>query len=107
MAKGAGQKGRKLGRMANWCKAYAASGTVDKNRTRRMRRHLASFPNDERTRERYGENANGHSAQRERTPRPRDPAQAGVLARVRSSYRNVRKDINRRRYLRQYARRGG
>lgn len=35
-----GKKARKLGRNKNWCASYRLSGTVLKNKRRKLRRHL-------------------------------------------------------------------
>ncbi len=47
MAKaGGGKKGRKLGRNASWCAAYKARSQREKNKLRRLRKHIERFPSD-------------------------------------------------------------
>lgn len=46
MAGNKGGKGRKLGRMEQVCKAYTAGGMQEKNKKRRMRRHILRNPED-------------------------------------------------------------
>ena len=41
-----GKKNRKWGHNKSFCAAYKASGRQEKNRARRIRRHLKNFPND-------------------------------------------------------------
>lgn len=41
-----GKKNRKWGRNENSCARYRAGGQQEKNRVRRIRRHLKRFPND-------------------------------------------------------------
>ena len=40
------KKGRKIGRNKVKCAAYRASGRRERNKARRLRRHLRSHPND-------------------------------------------------------------
>ncbi len=44
-AKG-GKKGRKIGNKAEGCKRYQAEGRREKNKRRRLRRHMKKYPND-------------------------------------------------------------
>lgn len=55
------QKGRKIGRNSKRGQAtvYKAQGREERNRKRRMRRHLASNPFDKKGRERYSEEWGG------------------------------------------------
>lgn len=39
-------KNRKIGRNAKWCQRYRAMHQRERNKVLRLRRHLASFPND-------------------------------------------------------------
>lgn len=41
-----GKKNRKVGRNAAWCLAYRNSGRRERNKARRLRRHLSAFPGD-------------------------------------------------------------
>jgi len=41
-----GQKGRKLGRMKDWCKQYTVKGIEERNRKRKRLRHLKDNPTD-------------------------------------------------------------
>lgn len=41
-----GKKNRKHGRNKEWCKAYAACGQREKNKVKRINKHLAKHPKD-------------------------------------------------------------
>lgn len=41
-----GGGGKKKGRMKIWCAAYTASHTREKNKKRRLLKHLKRFPDD-------------------------------------------------------------
>lgn len=41
-----GKKNRKHGRMTKWCQRYALSNRRNKNKVRRLRRHIARHPGD-------------------------------------------------------------
>ena len=41
-----GGKNKKYGRNKDWCATYRARQTREKNRVRRLRRHIKNFPND-------------------------------------------------------------
>lgn len=41
-----GSKGRKVGRDIDDCKRYRLSGRREKNKIRKLRRHIESSPND-------------------------------------------------------------
>lgn len=41
-----GKKGRKLGRNEKWCQAYRTRGQREKNKARKLRRHLKRHPED-------------------------------------------------------------
>lgn len=45
MAKKTG-KSQKFGRNADWCKAYRSRNQREKNKAKRLIRHLARFPSD-------------------------------------------------------------
>lgn len=42
----AGGKNKKYGRMTAACKQYKSEGRREKNRKRRVRRHIRNYPND-------------------------------------------------------------
>lgn len=48
-----GQKGRKLGRMKDWCKQYTAKGCEEINRKKKRLRHLKANPTDAAALESY------------------------------------------------------
>lgn len=48
-----GKKQRKFGRNADYCKTYSMAGVEDKNRKRKMRRHLRRNPGDVQSKNRY------------------------------------------------------
>lgn len=48
-----GKKQRKFGRNADYCKTYSMAGIEEKNRKRRMRRHLRRNPLDLQNAKRY------------------------------------------------------
>lgn len=46
MAGSEGKKSRKAGRNANRCKAYKLSNTRERNKMKRLAKHLLRFPGD-------------------------------------------------------------
>jgi len=47
-SKAAGGKNKKHGRNKDWCKAYSLRKQRERNKIKRLARHLARFPSDRR-----------------------------------------------------------
>lgn len=56
-----GKKGRKIGRNAEKCKAYRAAGRREKNKKRRLAKHLRNHPQDLAAAASYDEKTRGES----------------------------------------------